>query len=86
MQDSYVIIWVTKSNHRSGIGKKRFTKEEAELLSAELNNDYPEFVHRALNTETEEATTALLALQESLTSGNEAAVPLPGFASLESAA
>lgn len=48
MNNSYVIQWKSKSNGRAGRGTKRFDKEEAERLVAELNREYPQIDHEAV--------------------------------------
>ena len=84
MQPTYIIIWIAKRNNSSGFGKKRLTQEEAEMLSAELNNKYPAFLHRALDTGIEQQETALRALRESLSSSSPS-IGMPGPASIEAA-
>jgi hypothetical protein len=49
MENTYVIAWRSKSEPRWGQGKKLLSRNEAETLVAELNQDYPSFVHAALN-------------------------------------
>jgi hypothetical protein len=49
MDSTYVIAWKSKSEPRFGQGKKLFTREEAETLAMELNQDYPAFIHAAVN-------------------------------------
>ena len=48
MNISYVIQWKSKSNGRAGRGTKRFDKEEAERLVDELNREYPQIDHEAV--------------------------------------
>ncbi len=48
MEKRYIIEWKDKTGERSGKGKKFFTREEAERLAAELNQDYPNFEHEAV--------------------------------------
>ena len=48
MNNSYVIQWKSKSNGRAGRGTKRFDKEEAERLVQELNREYPQIEHQAV--------------------------------------
>lgn len=45
---SYVIAWRSATSERSGRGKKLMTLEEAEALAAELNQDYPAFIHEVV--------------------------------------
>ena len=49
MQNTYVIAWKSKDEPRFGQGKKLLTREEAERLAEELNQDYPAFIHEAIN-------------------------------------
>jgi hypothetical protein len=49
MEKTYVIGWRSKSEPRWGQGKKLLTREEAQALAAEMNQDYPAFVHEPLN-------------------------------------
>lgn len=48
MNNSYVIQWRSRSNGRAGRGTKRFDKEEAERLVEELNREYPQIDHEAV--------------------------------------
>jgi hypothetical protein len=52
MENTYVISWKSKSEPRSGHGKKLFTREDAQALAHQLNCDYPLFFHQALNLAT----------------------------------
>lgn len=58
METTYVIAWRSKAEPRWGQGKKHFTREEAEALAAELNQDYPAFVHEARNLAVSNAPAA----------------------------
>ena len=49
MEKTFVIGWKSKSEPRWGQGKKLFTREEAQALAGEMNQDYPAFVHEPLN-------------------------------------
>jgi hypothetical protein len=49
MENTYVIAWKSKDEPRFGQGKKLLTREEAEQLADELNQDYPAFIHEAFN-------------------------------------
>ena len=53
MGKTYVIRWRSTVNGRAGRGAKLFEREEAERLAAELNQEYPEILHEALDTESE---------------------------------
>ena len=49
MEKTYVIAWKSKSGPSIGRGTKFFTREEAEDLAIELNEDHPNFIHEPLN-------------------------------------
>ena len=51
MKKSFVIAWRSATSERSGRGKKLMTLEEAEALAAELNQDYPAFIHEVIDAE-----------------------------------
>jgi len=48
MNKAYVIQWKSKVNGRAGRGTKTFGKEEADELVAELNQEYPQIEHEAV--------------------------------------
>lgn len=64
MSKTYVISWRSRSGPAIGQGKKLMEQAEAERLAKELNEDYPEFMHEAVNTGAEscEAAEALQAV------------------------
>ena len=45
---THVIHWKSNENGKTGIGTLLFEKEEAELLAAELNGDFPHIEHQAV--------------------------------------
>ena len=60
---THAIFWRSVVSGQIGTGTKRFEKEVAERLAAELNKDYPDIVHEAVipvpaAAEPEVATTA----------------------------
>lgn len=55
MSNRFVIQWKSKANGRVGRGSKTFTRNEAEQLAAELNQDYPEIEHQAVDAPPEGA-------------------------------
>ena len=69
MQHSYAIIWVARNKDRSGISPKRFSKEQAAELAADLNASHPEFEHATVDTAAEDASQALIALKERISGG-----------------
>ena len=64
MQDTYIISWKCKSGPACGRGAKHFNREDAEILAQELNEDYPNFIHEALNLAAPEASLAENAIIE----------------------
>jgi len=48
MQPTYVIAWKSKSRGSTGQGKTLFSREEAEQVAKELNEDHPDFLHEPL--------------------------------------
>ena len=49
MENTYVISWRSKSEPRSGQGKKMLSREDAQALAHQLNCDHPLFFHQAIN-------------------------------------
>jgi hypothetical protein len=47
-ENRYVISWQAKFRASCGQGKRRFTREAGARLAEELNRDYPNFVHEAV--------------------------------------
>lgn len=60
---TYAIFWLAPETQRFGLGKAQFTREEAELLAAELNEDHPSFIHTAIDTATEDIHQVTARLQ-----------------------
>ena len=50
MTKTYVIQWKSKVNGRAGRGTKLFAKEEADQLVQELNREYPQIEHEAIES------------------------------------
>ena len=59
MEKTYVIAWKSKHGDGAGLGKKLFSREEAETLAAELNRDYPEFEHTVAESGSPEADSVI---------------------------
>jgi hypothetical protein len=51
MNKKFVIQWKSKVNGRAGRGTKTFEREEAERLADELNREYPQIDHEALEVQ-----------------------------------
>jgi len=58
MEKTFVIAWRSKSEPRWGQGKKLFTREEAETLADQMNQDYSAFIHEPLNLAASEPSSA----------------------------
>lgn len=48
MNKTYVIHWRSRTNGRIGTGTTRFERDAAHKLVDELNHDYPEIEHQAV--------------------------------------
>ena len=62
MDKTFAIIWTTLTPSRSGIGTKRFSKEEAEALANQLNEEHEGFLHRAVDLTSEDPAVVLAAM------------------------
>lgn len=51
MNKLYVIQWKSKVNGRAGRGTKTFERSEAERLVEELNQEYPQILHEAVEAD-----------------------------------
>jgi hypothetical protein len=60
MERTFVIAWKSKSEPRWGQGKKLFTREEAQALADEMNQDYPGFIHEPFNLSATQVTEPVL--------------------------
>ena len=49
MENTYVIVWKSKSRGSIGRGKRLFSRAEAEQTAKELNEDHPDFIHEPLD-------------------------------------
>jgi hypothetical protein len=57
MSENCVIQWKSKINGRAGKGSKVFSRQEAEQLVAELNQEYPEIQHELITAPANEPET-----------------------------
>ena len=69
MQSTYAIVWVARNKDRSGVRPKRFSKEQATVLAAELNQSHPEFEHVAVDTAREDVSHSMIDLKEKMFGG-----------------
>ena len=87
MENTYAIIWVAKQRGQFGVGTKRFSRDKAEKLAAELNESHEGFLHGAFDTAQESQEQALSALRNSATASTEAQnLSYPDFAAAQAAA
>jgi hypothetical protein len=59
MDNTYAIIWTATQPGRSGLGTRRFSKDEAEALANQLNEEHEEFLHRAIDLASEDPSAVL---------------------------
>jgi hypothetical protein len=63
MNNSFAILWTATQPGRSGLGTRRFSKNEAEELAKQLNEEHPEFLHRAIDLTCEDPAVVLAAMK-----------------------
>ena len=63
MDKTFAIIWTTPQPGSSGLGTRRFSKEEAEGLANQLNQEHVEFLHRAIDMASEDPAVVLDAMR-----------------------
>lgn len=66
VENTYAIVWLARHRESSGVGTKRFSKEEAEKVARELNEDHPAFAHRAVDIAVENVAQAIESLRAAL--------------------
>ena len=87
MENTYAIIWLAKSRGKFAVGTKRFSREAAENLAAELNESHEGILHRAFDTAQESPAEALSALQDLAAASTEPQnVSYPDFVAAQAAA
>ena len=88
MDKTYAIVWTATQRDRSGIGTRRFSKDEAEALASQLNEEHREFLHRAIDMGTEDPAVVLAAMRSALAEPPREAeiVNLPDLVAAEAAA
>ena len=64
-ENTYAIAWSAKLRASSGQGKKLFTRNEAERLADELNQDFPNFIHEAVEVMSDNKSQAQLSPADS---------------------
>jgi hypothetical protein len=63
MDKTYAIIWTATQRGRWGLGTKRYSKEEAEALANQLNEEHRQFLHRAIDMASEDPAVVLAAMK-----------------------
>jgi hypothetical protein len=86
MDKTHAIIWWAPSRGSSGMGTKRFSKEEAETLAARLNEEHEDLLHRAINTEGEDPAAVLAAMKASEKTAQAQIVSYPDVVAAQAAA
>ncbi|HMJ67227.1 MAG TPA: hypothetical protein VK615_17915 [Candidatus Binatia bacterium] len=88
MDKTYAIIWAATQLDRSGIGTRRFSKDEAEALANQLNEEHGEFLHRAIDMASEDPAVVLVAMRSTDADAAPAAqiVNFPDLVAAEAAA
>ncbi len=86
MEKTYAIFWMSPDSQRCGMGKPRFTKEEADQLVADLNEEYPAFIHTAIDTADADANLTIARAQASGISSRRAnIIRFPDLAAADAA-
>jgi len=88
MDKTYAIIWTATQRDRSGIGTRRFSKDEAVALANRLNEEHGEFLHRAIDVASEDPALVLAAMRsaDADPAGEAQIVDFPDLIAAEAAA
>ena len=84
MENTFVIAWRSKTEPRWGQGKKLFSREEAQELAIQLNEEYPAFIHQPLNVAEESAVRSAIEDCKSSIINIDFAAPKPSEAPVSS--
>ena len=85
MDKTHAIIWVALNRGSSGIGTKRFSKEEAESLAAQLNEEHEDLLHRAIDTESQDPAVVLAEMKAADKGGQVQIVSYPDVVAAQAA-
>ncbi|HEY0456829.1 MAG TPA: hypothetical protein VGE41_10675 [Verrucomicrobiae bacterium] len=87
MEKTHIISWIAIQDQRTGAGKKLMSKDEAETLAAELNEEHPGFLHIPVDTISEDVAETLARAKERATTPAlpSNVIPLPELAAEEAA-
>jgi hypothetical protein len=86
MEKTYAIFWMAPDSQRCGMGKAQFNKEEAEALVADLNEEYPSFIHSCIDTAAADKDEAIARAQAAcLVPRNQNIIRFPDLAASDAA-
>lgn len=85
MEKTYAIFWLAPETQRFGLGKARFTRDEAEMLAAELNDEHPTFIHTAIDTAKEDVHQVTARLQAEFFNRDQKVIQFPELAASDAA-
>jgi hypothetical protein len=63
MDKTYAIIWTATQGAKWGLGTRRFSQEEAEALANQLNGEHGQFLHRPIDTASEDPSLVLATMR-----------------------
>jgi hypothetical protein len=86
MDKTYAIIWTATQRGRWGLGAKRYSKEEAEALANQLNEEHGNFLHRAIDMASEDPAVVLAAMRSANAAEKAQIVNYPDLVAAEAAA
>jgi hypothetical protein len=86
MDKTYAIIWTATQRGSWGLGTKRYSKDEAEALAAQLNEEHGQFLHRAIDVANEDPAAVLAAMKAAEAAENARIVNYPDLVAAEAAA
>jgi hypothetical protein len=63
MDKTFAIIWTAIRGAKWGLGTRRFSQGEAEALANQLNEEHGQFLHRPIDTASEDPSLVLAAMR-----------------------
>jgi hypothetical protein len=63
MDKTFAIIWTAIRGAKWGVGTRRFSQGEAEALANQLNEGHGQFLHRPIDTASEDPSLVLAAMR-----------------------
>ena len=86
MDKTYAIIWTATPGAKWGLGTRRFSREEAEALANQLNEEHGQFLHRPIDTANEDPSLVLAAMQSVASPRAAQIIDLPDSVAAQAAA